>query len=228
MLHTPRILVLDNAIHPEAYQPFDHWQAAFGAKASLERVTLADDCPTLDGFTHLVVSGSEASILDDDPWVPPQLALIQEAARRRVPVLGSCHGHQMIARALGGQVGRAAVPELGWIPVDVDPCASMFAGLNTPAWVFVSHFDEVVSLPEEFQVTARSPRCAIHAFCHAELPVWGVQSHPEIGIAEGEELLRRFKELDPRVAAAAIDRPPRDTGLLNHLVALFLDAGVEL
>ncbi len=225
---TPRILVLDNAIYPEAYQPFDHWQAAFSDAAELVRVTLADPRPSLDGFTHMVVSGSEASILDDDPWVPPQMALIAEAASRRLPVLGSCHGHQMIARALGGEVGRAAEPELGWIPVEVDRSAAMFAGMNTPAWIFVSHFDEVVSLPREFQVTARSPRCAIHAFSHSERPVWGVQSHPEIGIAEGEELLGRFAALDPRVATAAIHRPAKDTGLLRHLVAQFLNAGGEL
>jgi GMP synthase (glutamine-hydrolysing) len=94
--------------------------------------------------------------------------------------------------------------------------------------VFVSHFDEVTELPGEFVVTARSPRCRIHAFRHRRLRIWGVQSHPEIGMAEGERLLADFAGLDHRVAAARIDRPARDSGLIRPLVSGFFRGSWEL
>jgi GMP synthase-like glutamine amidotransferase len=226
MSESPRVLVLDNAIHRAIYRPFQHWRDAFPEEIQLIRAPREEPPPTLDGVTHLLISGSEASILDGDPWVPAQLPLIREAARRGMPVLGSCHGHQMIALALGGAdcVRRAAMPELGWIQLDVQSDDPMFAGATAPPWVFASHFDEVARPPDGFVAPARSPRCAIHALRHRELPIWGLQSHPEILPDEGERVLRGFRQLDHRVAAATIDRPARDSGYLADLVRNFIAA----
>jgi GMP synthase-like glutamine amidotransferase len=220
-----RVLFLDNSIYPRVYRPFDHWRRWFPTDAALVRIALGEELPSLDGFTHLLVSGSEASIVAPDPWVGQQIELIREASRRGVPVLGSCHGHQMLALAFGGRVARAREPELGWIALEIDGSDPMFESAEQPVLVFVSHFDEVASLPEEFVVPARSRRCAIHAFRHRSLPVWGLQSHPEIDIPEGEALLADFAALDPRVAAAPWHRPPRDSGLVRSIVANFLALG---
>ena len=226
MTRTPRILLLDHAIYPEIYKPFDHWRQAFGGSVSMTRVGKDDPLPPLDGFTHLVISGSEASILDDEPWVPSRVDLIREAAAREMAILGSCHGHQMLALALGGEVGRAAVPEMGWFLLDADADDVMFRGAARPIWVFASHFDEVTRAPEGYRVTSRTPDCGIHTFRHPSLPIWGVQAHPEIDPPTGSMLIDRFFEIDPaRCAAVAVRRPERDSLWIADLCREFLAAG---
>jgi len=227
MSDTTRVLILDNAIHRDVYRPFQHWRAVFPPWITLVRSLREEMPPTLRGVSHLLVTGSEASILDRDAWVEPRLALIRRAAERGMPILGSCHGHQMIALAFGGPgcVRRAARPEIGWIAIEPDYDDPMFDGADRPTWVFVSHFDEVSELPPEFVAPARSERCGIHALRHEHLPIWGVQSHPEILPDQGDRLLQGFRDLDPRVAAAEVDRPARDTGYVHDLVRLFLQLG---
>jgi GMP synthase-like glutamine amidotransferase len=219
----PRVLVLDNAVHRSDYLPFDHWQRAVGDAAQLVRAPREEPPPDeLGGYTHVIVTGSEASILDDDPWVPPQVELLRRAGDLGLPILGSCHGHQMVALAFGGEVGKAAEPELGWSPLDVDRDDPMFALAEHPVWVFSSHFDEVRALPDDMVVVASTPRCAIHAFHHRTRPIWGVQSHPEIDPEEGQALLDAFAALDPRVAEIPVDHPARDSGYIHALIRGFL------
>jgi GMP synthase-like glutamine amidotransferase len=223
MSRRPRVLVLDNAVHRSVYLPFDHWSTAVGDAAELVRATREDPTPDdLAGFTHVIVSGSEASILDDEPWVPPQVDLLRRADALGLPILGSCHGHQMVALAFGGEVARAAEPEMGWIQLDADPHDPMYALAESPVWVFSFHFDEVRSLPDDMVVAASTPRCGIHAFRHRTRPIWGVQSHPEIDPVQGQALLDAFATLDPRVAGATVDLPVRDSGYIHALIRGFL------
>lgn len=189
----------------------------------MTEVRLGRSLPPLAGFSHLILTGSEASIVEPDAWVAEQQAYVRAAAAAGLRILGSCHGHQLVAGAFGGRVGRAAVPELGWIEVEVLGDPLMFAGALRPVWTFAAHFDEVTALPPGFVATARSPHCAIHGFAHEKLPIWGIQPHPEIDVASGERLLADFTHLDPRVLGAAISRPPRDSGWIRQLVANFLE-----
>jgi GMP synthase (glutamine-hydrolysing) len=80
-------------------------------------------------------------------------------------------------------VRRAAKPEFGFIDLGLAP-NPLFQGLGKPL-VMVSHYDEVCDLPKEFKVLASSPGCAVHAFQYRDLPVWGVQFHPEYNAEEG-------------------------------------------
>lgn len=226
MRNRATVLVLDDAIFRDVYKPFEHWSRALADEDAVElvRAPREEPLPSLEGVTHLIVSGSEASITDDEPWVRPQVELVRQAADAGIAVLGSCYGHQLVALALGGEVGRAAVPELGWIPLDVVEPDPMFIGAESPPWVFASHFDEVTALPPGCVVTARTDRCAIHGFRHLSRPVWGVQSHPEIDPAEGQALLDAFRAVDPRAARADLDLPARDSGAISALIRAFLRA----
>lgn len=227
MVETTRVLVLDNAMMRDVYRPYDHWklgiESALDEPIELTRARREDPLPSLRGITHVIVSGSEASILDDEPWVAPQLGLLRRAADRGIALLGSCHGHQMLALALGGEVGRAATPELGWIRLDTSDRDPMFRGAEHPLWVFASHFDEVTALPAGFIATASTDRCRFHAFRHTSRRIWGVQSHPEVDPAEGQALLDAFRAVDTRAAAARLDLPARDSGYISALIRSFLD-----
>ena len=83
-------------------------------------VELADlaDVPSLPDpreYQLVVTLGSDESAADDSvAWVPPELAYVRESIAAGVPVLGICFGSQMLARALGAEVSRREVPEVGW------------------------------------------------------------------------------------------------------------------
>ncbi|MCU0727261.1 MAG: type 1 glutamine amidotransferase [Planctomycetes bacterium] len=142
----------------------------------------------LSGFTHLILSGSTWSILDDRPELRAAEALVRQAVLRGVPVLGICYGHQLLARALlgRGHVGRAPVPEMGWLPIRWDESESgWFHPLPNPFRVFVGHHDEVRDLPEDWRVIARSGQCANHGMVNERLRVLGFQFHPEMDLETG-------------------------------------------
>ncbi len=225
-----RVLVLDNAIYPEVYRPREHWRRLCPEDVQLVCVHWSEPLPTLEGFSHLIVSGSESSVMDEQSWTASQLELIRCAAQRGLAILGSCHGHQMLALALGGPryVGHATEPEFGWFQLDTAEGDPMFAGATLPLWSFCSHFDEVTQLPPGFVATASSALCTVHAMRHRQKPIWGVQAHPEIDRAEGEVLLRDFAQLDPRVAAISVQRPARDSCWGTSLMKAFVQSAHPL
>jgi GMP synthase-like glutamine amidotransferase len=71
------------------------------------------------GFSGLVFMGGPMSVNDALPWIAPVLTLIRRAAVSDVPVLGHCLGGQLMAKALGGYVGRNPVTEIGWGEIQV-------------------------------------------------------------------------------------------------------------
>src|SRR5436190_4727969 len=70
-------------------------------------------------FSGLVFMGGPMSVNDALPWLPPLLELVREAVRKDVPTLGHCLGGQLMSKALGGEVTRAKVKEIGWGEVQV-------------------------------------------------------------------------------------------------------------
>ena len=70
-------------------------------------------------YAGLVFMGGPMSVNDDLPWIIPALALVADAARKDVPVLGHCLGGQLMAKALGGAVRASPVKEIGWGEVRV-------------------------------------------------------------------------------------------------------------
>jgi GMP synthase-like glutamine amidotransferase len=231
-LPAQKVLILDLSVDPEMYRPTAHWRLLLGNTSSHSVALLrGETIPPLDGFTHLIVTGSEASILEEAPWFEPAETTIRAAVERAMPVLGSCFGHQLMVRALHGaaHVRRSARPELGWFPVEVsglDPDGPVQS--ESPVWMFCCHFDEVCDLDAQYQVLAHTDDCAVHAYRLGDASVWGVQGHPEIPPDEGTELLRAFAAQKPELADAveqALMSPPRDDGFGAVLTRRFLECG---
>ena len=70
-------------------------------------------------FSGLCFMGGPMSVNDDLPWIRPALELVREAVRKDVPVIGHCLGGQLMSKALGGEVTRARIKEIGWGEVQV-------------------------------------------------------------------------------------------------------------
>ena len=75
--------------------------------------------PRAEAFSGLVFMGGPMSVNDDLPWIAQVLELIRKAVAADVPVLGHCLGGQLMAKALGGSVGRNTVKEIGWGEIEV-------------------------------------------------------------------------------------------------------------
>lgn len=223
-----RVAIVDNSLDPGAYRPVAHWRRWLDVPSEAY-VAREGRFPRLaDGFTHLILTGSEASIIDRAPWAEAEAELVRKAAAGGTAVLGSCWGHQLLAYALAGQacLRRAATPEIGWIPIRVLENDDLL-GAAGEAWTFAVHFDEVTGLDGRFQILAETRRCRVQAFRLKGLPVWGIQPHPEIDPVEGRKTLeaflaRGFQAADR--AEAALRAGPRDSGLIRTIVRTFLAA----
>jgi len=223
-----RVLILDASLHRDVYRPDEHWRALLGAvPADAVHLPSGRAIPPLDGYTHLIVTGSEASIVEPADWYEPAAETVRRAAGAGLRVLGSCWGHQLLALALSGPafVRRSPTPEVGWIEVQRTERDELLADLPDRWFVFASHFDEVVDPPAPWRALARSPRCAVQAMRWGDRPVWGVQAHPEIDPPTARVLLEGFLRYAPRhtaVVRPALAAAPRDDRTARPLVARFL------
>ena len=187
------ILVVDN------YDSFTwnivHYLRELGAEV---RVVRNDEV----GVAEAMGSGAAGFLISPGPGTPDEagvsLELVAACAQARRPLLGVCLGHQAIARHFGGRVGRAAQLMHGKT-CDVEHNGTgLFAGLPSP-FVATRYHSLAVSedgLPECLAVNATAADATVQGIRHRELPIHGVQFHPESVASEhGHELLGNFLRL---------------------------------
>ena len=143
----------------------------------------------------------EAIVLSPGPCTPNEAGICLDlirAAAGKIPILGVCLGHQAIGQAFGGQVIRAPQPMHGKITAIRHQNSDVFAGLPDPfeATRYHSLIIDRDSLPASLIATAFSEDGLIMGLRHRDLPIYGVQFHPEsIATAHGHALLRNFLAL---------------------------------
>jgi anthranilate synthase/aminodeoxychorismate synthase-like glutamine amidotransferase len=140
--------------------------------------------------SHLVVSPG--------PGRPADAGISVELIRRlgpRVPTLGVCLGHQAIVEAFGGEIGQAKALLHGKSsPVEHDG-RGVFTELPHPFEAGRYHSLAALDVPDELEVTARTPDGEVMGVRHRELPIEGVQFHPESVLTPfGPRLGRNFLE----------------------------------
>jgi anthranilate synthase component 2 len=150
---------------------------------------------------EVLAAGPEAIVLSPGPCTPNEagicLDLIHEAAAT-IPILGVCLGHQAIGQAFGGKVVRAPVPVHGKLSEMSHGGRGLFRGINGRfrATRYHSLVVDRKSLPATLEVTAETDDRLIMGLSHRELPVHGVQFHPEsIASEHGHVLLKNFLDL---------------------------------
>lgn len=223
-----KVAIIDNAVDHALYTPVAHWAAYLDVPWQAFRARDGRLPSMVDGFSHVILTGSEASILDRAPWVYQEVSFVQEAFEKGLALLGSCYGHQLLALALSGpeSVRRCSQPEIGWIPMEVVE-TSDFLGEAGTAYSFSLHFDEVVDTRGQFKILASTAVCPIQAMSRLGRRAWGLQIHPEIDIPTGQRFLRDSIGLDPRTTTlyeAALKAEPRDSGLIHKIVECFLNS----
>lgn len=221
-----KLAIIDNSINSEIYNPLEHWRSFLNVDWTSFKATKSQFPLIRDGYTHFLLTGSEASILERENWVYEEIEVIQEAIERGVSILGSCYGHQLLALALAGpaHVKRSEKPEIGWIPISIQERDSIL-GHKKRAYSFSIHFDEVVNLRESFLILASSKHCQIQAFQLRKKPVWGIQIHPEMEINPARKLLRALIDQNLKekpLFERALTSKPKDSKLIYPIVKAFL------
>jgi len=223
-----KVAIVDNSIDPEVYKPVEHWSMFLRVPWESFRAPEGRLPDLASGFSHLILTGSEASIVERHPWVEGEVQFVRAALRQGFPILGSCYGHQLLALALGGpeRVRRSPRPEIGWLPIRIEHKSAILGEAGT-AYAFSSHFDEVIGLGSEFRVLASTAGCAVQAFELPGRPVWGIQFHPEMDIPAAREFLANIIRRAPAnsdLFEKALRLGPRDSGLIRNIVGCFLAA----
>ncbi|ORX34678.1 hypothetical protein BD324DRAFT_126843 [Kockovaella imperatae] len=143
----------------------------------------------------IILSGSPYSVYDPEaPHVDPDVFTLG------VPVLGICYGLQEIARTHGGQVEAHSHREYGYAKIQVEKVGShgdrLFDGIDMDTdgmQVWMSHGDQLTSLPPGFKVIAHTPTSPYTAIAHEIEHVFGVQFHPEVSHSpKGKEVIAAF------------------------------------
>ena len=138
--------------------------------------------------SHLVISPG--------PGRPADAGISVELIRRlgpRVPTLGVCLGHQAIVEAFGGEVGAAKALLHGKSSLVEHDGKGVFAGLEPNLEAGRYHSLAAVAIPDELEISARTPDGEVMGVRHRRLPIEGVQFHPESVLTPlGREVGRNF------------------------------------
>ena len=146
-------------------------------------------------YSGLVFMGGPMSVNDDLPWIAQEFKLIRQAVKKEIPVLGHCLGGQLMAKALGGEVRKNPVKEIGWGVVNVEDNPAAMEWLEDSPKSFLSfHWHgETFSLPPGAARILSSPWCENQAFalgghlglqCHVEMTSELIKNWCEAGARE--------------------------------------------
>jgi GMP synthase-like glutamine amidotransferase len=195
-----------------------------GKQADIRRLDLPEGAPSaggiglrnqhipadFDGVDGVVSLGGGMMVGDSLPWMQPELEFLAEAHNRNVPLVGICLGAQLIAKALGGEVGPMASPpapsvsEWGMLPVRQHPVANtdiVLAGVPWTTWQFHAHGWEIKTAPPGAQVLQFSDRCKVQSF-RAGIRTYAFQYHFECDLPMISDLLNCGS---PQIAQAGVD-----------------------
>lgn len=183
-----------------------------------------------DAADAWLITGSPHGVYEDRPWIAPLEALIREIRDAGRPLVGICFGHQLMARALGGEVVKS---DRGWgvglsfnrVTERADWMTPWQPGLD----LLVSHQDQVERLPEGARVLGGSDFCPAYLMQVGE-HFLGVQGHPEFTPAYSRDLMALRADLvghhRVREGEASLSAPVDDTLMVRWILA-FMRRAIE-
>jgi len=186
------LLMIDN------YDSFTYNLVQYLRELGEEVVVYRNDKITLDEIEKL---DPQRLVISPGPCTPNEAGISVEAIKRfagKLPILGVCLGHQSIGQAFGGRIVRAERLMHGKTSPVFHDNRELFADLPNPfdATRYHSLLVERSSFPECLEITAWTEEEEIMGLRHRQLPVWGMQFHPEsILTVTGMDMLRNFLEM---------------------------------
>ena len=171
-----------------------HYLGELGAEVEVRR----NDAISADEALAL---GAEGIVISPGPRDPARAGICLEVIEKyagRLPILGGCLGHQCIGQVFGGRVVLAPKPMHGKVSEITHTGEGVLAGLPSPfkATRYHSLTLERESLPDCLEITAESDDGVIQGLRHRDLPIHGVQFHPEsIASEHGHQVIQNFLDI---------------------------------
>ena len=204
---------------------FDDWirreLGADGDSWQVIDVQAGEALPSVMEVAGAVITGSAAMVSERAPWSEATAAWLRSAHAAKVPLLGICFGHQLLAAALGGEVGyHPQGPEAGTVTVHTTAAAAsdpLLSALPASFAANVIHWQSVQRLPAGAVCLAHNAFEPHHAFRHGS--AWGVQFHPEFN---AEAMTRYLAQLAPLLDKAQLSLPAlqQNVAATPHAAAL--------
>jgi GMP synthase (glutamine-hydrolysing) len=231
---TQRFLIIETGQPVESMRRhggFPHW-IRVAAGLAREQAVVVDvergkPLPAREGFAGAIVTGSGAMVTERADWSEATASWLHDAAHAGTPLFGICYGHQLLAHALGGEVGwHPAGREMGTVEIERLPPSNddpLFAGLPARFGAQATHLQSVLRAPRGAAVLAKSDHDACHAFRWGE-SVWGVQFHPEFstthmhGYVRARRTAMQREGLCPDAAHRAVAATPHARRVLRRFV----------
>ena len=136
----------------------------------------------------IILSGGPGSVCKKDAPLPHH-----DIFNLKIPILGICYGMQVMGHLLGGKVAPVERREYGSSELFVDDNEDLFCNLSSHLTVWMSHGDQMVKLPPDFEVIAHTKTCPLAGIRDKKRKLYGVQFHPEVAhTPKGREILQNF------------------------------------
>lgn len=220
----------------EQFGDFDDWtRAALGDALPVRSVDVehGEALPAVAQCAGVVITGSHSMVTDELPWSVATEVWLRTLLEAGTPIFGVCYGHQLLAKAAGGEVGyHPQGKEIGTVPIELLPAAQddvIFADLPSSFLAHVTHSQTVLQLPPGATRLACNAFEPNHAYRLGEF-AYGVQFHPEYSAA----IMRSYIEQQADALTAAgrdvsaildgVADTPVAASLLQRFVAMVMHA----
>jgi len=213
-----------------------YWDVPLSARITLDHTSAVhgDRLPPLGDYAGLIIGGSRFQLSGGiRPWVRRLMRYVEDAVKRRIPVLGICFGHQLLAIMAGATVIQKKTREFGRVTVELTEAGRqdpLFPGLVSPLPVLMSHREVVENTGAGVVSLACNPYNANQAIAISDL-VRGVQFHPEFPMEVMQALLYNRKNeliqenLDVETIAATLKETSRARCVIRNFLHYFVCAG---
>lgn len=225
----------------EDFGNFDQWTLAVLGPLNIPVQTIFVDGPAMElpgteMIAAVVITGSHSMVTDREPWSEKIIGWLPQVVKEGVPVLGICYGHQMLARAMGGEVCyHPGGIEAGTRTIAVfDAAASdrLFGELPKKFAGHTVHSQSVLTLPPGAIALAGNSHEPHHAVKYGE-NAWGVQFHPEFSPSIMMRYLRNMEGeiekggMDPKLLMNLVTDTPEAESLGRHFSRLVHEMALD-
>ena len=173
--------------------------------------------PELSNYSAVIITGSHSMVTDCEPWSERLLPFITAMHEAKLPTLGVCYGHQLIAKALGGEIGlHPHGPQAGSTDITLTEAGKQdqLLGLSPEMFkVNAGNSQRVTELPAEAVALAGNDFEPHQAVKFGEV-MWGLQFHPEFNrqvtyayISCTDKVLRQYGRDAKKIKSSCIDTP---------------------